>query len=513
MKTTLLFGLLALLLTASTPAATLYVDAASTNPMPPYTNWLTAAAVIQDAVDAAQAGDEVVVTNGIYATGGRALVSYPLMTNRVYVARAITLRSVNGPEVTVIQGFQVPGTTNGNGAIRCVYQVDGATLSGFTLSNGGTRTNGVIDFDRSGGGVLQQVYAVVTNCVIRGNSAFTYAGGVDFGVIKNCTIISNTAFYGGGGTYGGDISNCRFVGNWAFREGGATWFGTIKNSLLVSNSSGWEGGAAYQGTLSNCCLIGNMATTNAGLGNSAGGGAHYADLVNCTVVGNSAVYGGGVMGSRLRNCIVCYNGGGGNHFWSAFTNCCTSPTPDTGINNTVLEPLFVDSQTSNFRLQTGSPCINTGSSAYATSATDADGRPRIVGTKVDMGAYEYQGAGMNEFIAWLAQFALPTGGSADYLDTDGDGANNWQEYRCATDPTNALSALRLRAPVRAGTNVTVRWPSVTNRSYFLEYSTNLTATPRFRPLATNIVGLAGTTSFTHTNATAAPFRSYRVGVP
>ena len=47
-----------------------YVDMNSTNATPPYTNWTTAATNIQDAVNAAVAGDEIVVTNGIYATGG-----------------------------------------------------------------------------------------------------------------------------------------------------------------------------------------------------------------------------------------------------------------------------------------------------------------------------------------------------------------------------------------------------------------------------------------------------------
>jgi len=66
--------LLALASATSTLAAVLYVDVNSANPTPPYTNWATAAATIQDAVDAALAGDEIVVANGIYATGGRATV-------------------------------------------------------------------------------------------------------------------------------------------------------------------------------------------------------------------------------------------------------------------------------------------------------------------------------------------------------------------------------------------------------------------------------------------------------
>jgi len=47
----------------------------------------------------------------------------------------------------------------------------------------------------------------------------------------------------------------------------------------------------------------------------------------------------------------------------------------------------------------------------------------------------------------------------------------------------------------------------------LDYaSTNLTATPRFTPLATNLPGQSGTTTYTDTNAAAAPRLLYRVGV-
>ena len=46
-----------LLAVPSLSAATLYVSLEGTNPTPPYTNWVTAATNIQQAVDAARGGD------------------------------------------------------------------------------------------------------------------------------------------------------------------------------------------------------------------------------------------------------------------------------------------------------------------------------------------------------------------------------------------------------------------------------------------------------------------------
>ena len=180
-----------------------YVDLNNASPTPPFTNWTTSATNIQDAVDAADPGDEIVVTNGVYQTGVR--VMYGAMGNRVAVDKAVTLQSVNGPAVTLIQGYQVPGTTNGDGAVRCVYLTNGATLVGFTLTNGATRSSQTADpiLERSGGGVLcESTSAVVSNCVLTGNSAQANGGGADKGTLNNCTLTGNLRAAGGGGASG-----------------------------------------------------------------------------------------------------------------------------------------------------------------------------------------------------------------------------------------------------------------------------------------------------------------------
>ncbi len=78
-----------LCLSFDSAAATHYVDANSPTPAFPYITWETAATSIQDGVNAAAAGELVLVTNGAYATGGKAV--YGTMTNRVAVTNALTI--------------------------------------------------------------------------------------------------------------------------------------------------------------------------------------------------------------------------------------------------------------------------------------------------------------------------------------------------------------------------------------------------------------------------------------
>src|SRR5262249_14948587 len=136
-----------------------------------------------------------------------------------------------------------------------------------------------------------------------------------------------------------------------------------------------------------------------------------------------------------------------------------------------------------------SPCINAGNNNYAATGQDLDGQQRITSGTVDMGAYEFQGTGSLISYAWLQQYGLAIDGSADGLDLDGDGMNNWQEWRCSTVPTNALSVLKMLVPSALGPGIRVGWQSVTNRVYAVQRLSAIeTPAPSFSVVASNITG-------------------------
>jgi hypothetical protein len=460
-----------------------YVSVACTKPVPPYTSWETAARTIQEAVDAAVPGARVWVSNGVYASGGRAV--FGAMTNRVAVDKPMTVQSLHGPEVTMIQGCQVPGTTNGDGAIRCVYLTNGAVLIGFTLTNGATRDGQAGYRQEEGGGLCcESPRALVTNCALTGNSAY-YGGGAYSGTLDHCLLMGNSAPVGGGAC-SSTLNRCTLAGN-----------------------SATVGGGTYESTLNSSILTGNSA--------SYGGGANGGVLNNCTLTGNSAGSGGGVYFGTLNNCIVSTNTAtnGANFFQTEYGGilnyCCTTPLPTNGIGNIALDPGFEDIAGGNLRLQSNSPCLNAGLNASVSGTTDLDGRPRIVDGTVDLGAYEYQGPGLSQFIPWLQQYGLPADGSADYIDSDLDGLNNHQEYVAGTNPTNAASVLRLT--IRSNSPpVVVRFSSSAARYYTLLSCSNLTASSVWTavPGQTNKLGNGGTLTLTDTNPPAPAF--YRVSV-
>jgi hypothetical protein len=438
-----------------------YVSADGTNPVPPFVSWETAATNIQDAVDAAKFFPAtVLVSDGVYRFGG-GVAADEYCSNRVTVVKPIAVQSVNGQGATLIQGFRLPGGGSGiaDNAIRCIYLANGATLTGFTLTNGATGRT-VLEGNVVGGGA----YCESTN------ESLSY-----------CVIVGNVAFKGAGGVFGGTLKYCNIVSN-----------------VVVSFG---PGGGVLSNMLSECVVQGNRAGT-------AGGGAAFAHLNNCTVANNNS---GGAFVCTLNNCIVYYNSDQNIVLSNAAANyCCTFPLPTNGIGNITNEPLFIDAA-ADFHLQFTSPCINSGNNAYVTGNSDLDGNARIAGGTVDIGAYELPSPASVISYAWLKQFGLATDGSADFTDADADGLSNWQEWRAGTVPTSSLSVLQLLAPSVTGPGVNVTWQSVSGINYFLQRSAAL-GTGSFSTIRSNIAGQNGTTTCTDTNATIPGPFFYRVGV-
>ena len=508
----------------SVSASTIYyVDVNGANPTPPYADLSMAAVTIQDAVNAANNGDLILVNDGWYQDGYQTTKPSPISeysdTNRVTINKLVTVQSLNGPTAAFI---------NGGGTCRCAFVTNGATLSGFTLIYGSAGwVTTVTELGRSlsktnisnGGGVTgpTPVGGVLSNCVLTADTANGSGGGAYGVTLINCVLTGNQAGIAGGGAFGSALVGCTVTGNQALSPGRSALIPPGNTSPVPG-----AGGGIYTGSAVNCLIAENTATF--------GGGAWGASrLVNCTIVGNSSSsYGGAYLNfsggagftDGLTNCLIYFNSADTNANFgpdadgSLLNYCCTQPLPIGGLGDITNDPALVDFYGGDYHLEADSLLINSGNNSAVTNSTDLDGNPLIVGGTVDIGCYEYQTPTSVLSYAWAQQYGLPTDGTADYIDSDGDGMNNWQEFIAGTNPTNAASVLTLYAPAAnqfpKGTRVT--WQSVNTRTYYLQRSTNLFDPAGFTCLQSNLTGLAGATSFTDTMATNGGAYFYRVGV-
>lgn len=296
----------------SSDGATLHVRWDSPKPTPPYATWDTAATQIQQAVAAADPGDTIIVTNGIYREG--VVETAGEGKSRVALTNRAILRSLNGPAATVIEG--------GTNRLRCVYVGDQSVLSGFTLTGGTAFV---------GGGALCAVGGVLTNCILSGNSAEYNGGGVSGGTLDNCTISRNSTASEGGGVSGSTLYGCTVTGNSATSSGGGVFEGTLYNCTVTGNSADWGGGIAY-GRLYNCIAYFNRAR-----------------------VAEDNYIPGDQESGRWGDKTV-------------FEFSCTSPLPP-GPGNIDVDPGLSTAT----HLSLDSPCVGTGSAIY-TRGFDVDGQ-------------------------------------------------------------------------------------------------------------------------------------------
>ena len=214
---------------------------------------------IQDAIDAAPAGDTVLIHPGTYTGAG----NYELSPGGF----DIRIQSIDPNDPAVVASTIIDPNLMGR-----AFDISGGETSACLIA-GLTITNGLAG--RGGGLYCADSSPTIDKCVFVKNSAALYGGAMYFynsvAAISNCVIVSNSADTDGGGVEG--------------------WYSSF--------------------TISNCIISHNQAN-----GPGLGGGIDIyncseAVIINCTIAANESGYGGGVYcwGStvHLENCILWDN--------------------------------------------------------------------------------------------------------------------------------------------------------------------------------------------------------------
>jgi hypothetical protein len=315
--------------------------------------------------------------------------------------------------------------TNTNNVIKTTKLDSSTVLDGFIIT-GGAASKSHYDFEEGGGGMLN----LYSNPTLRN---LIFSGNI---VVKSLDVTGTTT--NGGALYNWRsnpvMDNVGFFGNFADREGGAIFNSgscpIITNAYFANNIADIGGALFNVGCspkLKNAVIAGNHAYGE--------GSAIYninSDLVltNVTITGNQAAPQGGVIvniddsHTVIQNSIIWnnsfpirsksiawYNQSLASKDTSYFTTSnslvagCglrSGWNPECGIdggNNiyTSIVPLFVHpikytnapTTTGDFHLRANSPLINLGQNDFNISSIDLDGKPRIIGSNIDLGAYEF----------------------------------------------------------------------------------------------------------------------------
>lgn len=210
--------------------------------------------------------------------------------------------------------------------------------------------------------------------------------------IENCWFRGNQGGGRGGALHLDDcearIVNCDFAGNLSVARGGAV--GTVNgtdaefiNCLIRGNESARGGGLNFNGStglLLNCTVSGNRATIN------GGGIQSHSSAVTVTdsILWWNAV---GTPGSR-SNLGASYNELSGGTVTPSASSIVENESGSDPDFISGFDPANTPDTAGNHRLSRGSPAINAGSSSANGTSTDYDGNPRVVGSAIDLGAFE-----------------------------------------------------------------------------------------------------------------------------
>jgi hypothetical protein len=274
---------------------------------------------IQEAVDAASDGDEIIVMPGTYTSTVDEVVDMR--------GKEIWLHSSKGAAVTFIDG---EGTRRG---IYCQSsETSNTIIEGLTIINGKAGNGGgmytffsnptlrdcvfmnnyadINNYGGEGGGMYNSNSSpTVTNCTFTSNNASPSSNGNGGGMhnldsnptLTNCTFTYNTAPYGGGlrnKNSNPELIDCTFTDNTADVTGGGMYNGssspTLQNCIFENNTSETGGGIKNFNSdpiLTNCEFTDNSSAEGGGMYN----GQSDPSITACTFTNNVASLGGGGM--------------------------------------------------------------------------------------------------------------------------------------------------------------------------------------------------------------------------
>lgn len=387
---------------------------------------------------------------------------------------------------TVIDGFTLRG---GNANIHQAKAHGGAVYALGTvdlrncriLENSSYFPNESMTDSNSYGGAVYLDGGTMTDCYIASTYCHSsYGRGVGGGVyaknaiISGCTFVDCVATDEGGGAYmqGGTLTDCTFERCYAGNGGAVYNNGATVEDIRVFDCRSIQGGGVYnKGTLRRALVRGcySDATEYTQENSLLGGGGLWiesGDAVNCALFNNTAFKGGGayVVGGRIINSTIVNNASRLEGQENLTTNAtglynCISDVA-TAADNFMSMPSFAGRATTaaqetllraaDLSLAPGSAFIDGGTPLEGfTSGTDLAGNPRVSGSAIDAGAYEYQGAAAVPtitltFAPGTESARIGIGGATGYEFTIDWGDGNPVSYTAQGYYTHALTGNTVR---------------------------------------------------------------------